>query len=73
MGDGTNTTPQAALVASSKDKHFIAYFTHKLTGRQKEKGIRTKMRVKLTAKMLIIAWTLMKKKEFFDPQYLKID
>ncbi len=64
---------QAALVASSKDKHFIAYFTHKLTGRQKERGIKTKMRVKLTAKMLIIAWTLMKKKEFFDPQYLKID
>jgi len=64
---------QAALVASSKDKHFIAYFTHKLTGRQKEKGIKTKMRVKLTAKMLIIAWTLMKKKEFFDPTYLKID
>ncbi len=64
---------QAALVASNKDKHFIAYFTHKLTGRQKEKGIKTKMRVKLTAKMLIIAWTLMKKKEFFDPQYLKTD
>ncbi len=64
---------QAALVASNKDKHFTAYFTHKLTGRQKEKGIKTKMRVKLTAKMLIIAWTLMKKKEFFDPTYLKID
>ena len=64
---------QAALVASSRDKHFIAYFIRKLTGREKERGIKTKMRVKLTAKMLIIAWTLMKKKEFFDPQSLKID
>jgi len=30
------------------------------------------MRVKLAAKMLVIAWTLMKKKEPFDPVYLKI-
>ena len=30
------------------------------------------MRVKLAAKMLIIAWTLMKKKEMFNPGYLKI-
>ncbi|MBW2005845.1 MAG: hypothetical protein JRI72_14835 [Deltaproteobacteria bacterium] len=30
------------------------------------------MRVKLAAKMLVIAWTLMKKKEPFDPAYLKI-
>jgi len=27
--------------------------------------------VKLAAKMLIIAWTLMKKKEMFDPGYIK--
>jgi len=27
------------------------------------------MRVKLAAKMLIIAWTLMKKNELFDPDY----
>jgi len=31
------------------------------------------MKVKLAAKMLIIAWTLMKKKEPFDPEYLNID
>jgi len=31
------------------------------------------MRVKLVAKMLVIAWTLMKKKEPFDPDYLNID
>ena len=39
--------------------------------REKEKGIKTKMRVKLAAKMLVIAWTLMKKKELFNPEYLR--
>ena len=62
---------QAALIASLKNKDFIAYFTNKLKGRAKEKGIGTKMRVKLAAKLLVIAWTLMRKKEFFDPKYLK--
>jgi transposase len=62
---------QAALIASLKNKDFITYFTNKLKGRAKEKGIGTKMRVKLAAKLLVIAWTLMKKKEFFDPKYLK--
>ncbi len=61
---------QAALVASSRDKHFVAYFTDQLRGREKEKGIKTKRRVKLAAKMLMIAWTLMKKQELFDPRYL---
>jgi hypothetical protein len=42
-----------------------------LQGREREKGIRTKMRVKLAAKLLVIAWTLMKKKQAFDPSYLK--
>jgi transposase len=64
---------QAALIASSRDKHFLAYFTNKLRGREKEKGIKTRMRVKLSAKMMIIAWTLMKKKEFFDPKYLNLE
>jgi transposase len=63
---------QAALIASFKNKDFIPYFEKKLTGRAKEKGIVTKMRVKLAAKLLIIAWTLMKKKECFDPKYLKL-
>jgi len=61
---------QAALVASFNDKNFITYYTKKLRGRQKEKGIGTKMRVKIAAKLLVIAWTLMKKKELFDPKYL---
>jgi hypothetical protein len=31
------------------------------------------MKVKLAAKLLIIAWTLMKNKEPFDPAYLNIE
>ena len=61
---------QAALVASTKNRNFVEYYTNSLCGRQREKGIKTKMRVKLAAKMLIIAWTLMKKNEPFDPRYL---
>jgi len=60
---------QAAMIASTRNQYFIMYFTNKLRGREREKGIKTKMRVKLAAKMLIIAWTLMKKKEvFYTPQ-----
>jgi transposase len=61
---------QAALIASIRNRHFMAYYTGKLRGRERERGIRTKMRVKLAAKMLVIAWTLMKKKEPFSPEYL---
>lgn len=64
---------QAAFVASTSNPHVIVYYTNKLRGREKERGIKTKMRVKLAAKMLIIAWTLMKKKEPFNPEYLNID
>jgi len=64
---------QAALIASSRNRDFTVYYTDKLRGREKEKGITTKMRVKLAAKLLIIAWTLMKKKEPFNPEYLKTD
>jgi len=61
---------QAALIASLSNKDFMTYYTNKLRGRQREKGIGTKMRVKLAAKLLVIAWTLMKKKEPFDQKYL---
>lgn len=64
---------QAALIASVRNRYFIIYYTTTLRGREKEKGIRTKMRVKLAAKLLIIAWTLMKRKEPFNPEYLKGD
>jgi len=64
---------QAALIASTRNREFMRYYTERLRGRDREKGIQMKMRVKLSAKMLLIAWTLMKKKEAFDPAYLKVD
>jgi transposase len=57
---------QATLVAPVKNRLFMTYFTNSLNGREKEKGIFTNRRVKLAAKMLVIAWTLMKKKEMFN-------
>jgi transposase len=63
---------QAAIIASTKNQCFIIYYTNTLKGREREKGITTKMRVKLSAKLLIIAWTLMKKKELFNPEYLNL-
>jgi transposase len=62
---------QAAQMASLRNKEFVAYFTGKLEGRAKEKGISTKLRVKLAAKLLVIAWTLMKKQECYDPTRLR--
>ena len=64
---------QAAFIASTKNRDFMRYYTSKLQGREKEKGIHTKMLVKLSAKMLLIAWTVMKKKEAFNPAYLKAE
>ncbi|MFY9706156.1 MAG: hypothetical protein WAJ95_09580 [Desulfobacterales bacterium] len=51
---------------------FRALFTRYLKGREKERGIRTKMRVKLAAKMLVIAWTMMRTETDFDPNLLAV-
>ena len=64
---------QAAFIASTGNIDFVEYYTNTLRGREREQGIKTKMRVNLAAKMLVIAWTLMKKKEEFNPDYLKQD
>jgi len=64
---------QAAHVASTRNRGFIRYFTRMLRGRERERGIKTKMKVKLAAKMLKIAWTLMRKQEVFDPDHLFIE
>jgi transposase len=61
---------QAALIASVQNRDIMLYYTKLLRGRERERGIHRKMRVKLAAKLLVIAWTLMKKKERFDPAYL---
>jgi transposase len=64
---------QAAKVATGLTKEFRAYFARLLDGRQREKGIITKMRVKVAAKMIVIAWTMMKHKEPYQPGLLRID
>jgi transposase len=64
---------QAALVASLQNREMMIYYTNKIRGREREKGIHTKIRVKLAAKLLVIAWTLMKKKEAFNPAYLNAE
>jgi len=33
---------QAALIASFKNIHFMRYYTNRIRGREKEKGIKTK-------------------------------
>jgi transposase len=63
---------QAALIASYHHAGFRALFTRYLKGRDKERGIRTKMRVKLAAKMLVIAWTMMRAETDFDPNLLAV-
>ncbi|MEJ2223496.1 MAG: transposase, partial [Desulfobacterales bacterium] len=64
---------QAARVATSLTAEFKAYFKRLLKGREKEKGIKTKMRVKVSAKMLVIAWTLMKTQQPYKAGLLLID
>ena len=64
---------QAALVGSLQNRDVMIYYTNKIRGREREKGIHVKMRVKLAAKLLVIAWTLMKKKEPFNPAYLNAE
>jgi transposase len=61
---------QSALIASYSNKYFIEYFTRLLSGREREKGIKTKMRVKAAAKILVIAWTIMKNGEMFQGEHL---
>lgn len=63
---------QAALVASARNEHFIKYYTRLVKGRERERGVGTKMRVKIAAKMLVIAWTLMKKHQAFNPNCMSM-
>jgi len=56
---------QAAMVASTLNPDIRSYFSKLLKGRELERGIQLKMKVKLAAKLLIVAWTLMKSKEQF--------
>jgi transposase len=61
---------QAALIASYHNDAFRRIYNRMIEGRQGERGIKTKARVKIAAKILVIAWTILKKSEPFDPNYL---
>ena len=58
---------QAAMVASVKNPDIRSYYSKLLKGRELERGIKLKMKVKLAAKLLVVAWTLMKRREQFKP------
>ena len=62
---------QAAQIASYSDATIRSYYTNMLKGRELERGIKLKMRVKLAAKMLIVAWTLMKRNEPYDSDHFR--
>ena len=57
---------QAALIASYHNDGFRRIYHRMIENRGGERGIKTKARVKLAAKMLVIAWTLLKNSEPFD-------
>ena len=64
---------QAGLIASYHNDAFRRLFNDLLDGRQSERGIRTKMRVKLAAKLLVIAWTILKTGDPFDANRMMSD
>jgi transposase len=61
---------QSAVIATYRNKYFVEYFTKLIQGRSREQGIKTKMRVKVAAKILVISWTLLKKGGRFQGEYL---
>jgi transposase len=64
---------QAAVIASRSHPAVRHWFTHQLHSRGSHHGSIMKVRVKLAAKLLIIAWTLMKKEEPFNSQYFTVN
>ena len=57
---------QAAMIASSKNSVIRGHFSKLIQGRELERGIKLKMKVKLAAKLLVVAWTLMKTGQKFE-------
>lgn len=64
---------QAALIASYHNDCFRRIYHRMLEGRQGERGIKTKVRVKLSAKMLVIAWTMLKNNEPFNAARMVVE
>jgi len=61
---------QAALIASCHNQDFFRIYSRTLQNRLGERGIKTKARIKLAAKMIVIAWTMLKNNEAFDVERL---
>jgi len=59
---------QASIIASRTNAVTRTYFSRLLKGREQERGIKLKMHVKMASKLLVVAWTLMKRGETFDPE-----
>lgn len=64
---------QAALIATYHNDAFRRIYNRMLEGRQGERGIKTTARGKIAAKILVIAWTILKKNEPFNPTTLLIN
>jgi transposase len=62
----------AAKVASSLNDGIRRYFARMLKGRELERGINLKMRVKVASKLLIVAWTLMKTGEQYKSSCFEV-
>lgn len=56
---------QAATIAARTNVSLADYFNRLIKGRELERGIQLKMKVKMAAKLLVVAWTLMRRKENF--------
>ena len=61
---------RAALIASYHNDAFRRLYNRMLEGRQGERGIITKARIKIAAKMLVIAWTMLRNNASFNPNLL---
>ena len=60
---------QASFVAARSNPTIRAYFSTRLKGREQERGMKLKRHFKLAAKLLVVAWTLMKRNDTFKPEH----
>jgi len=58
----------AAMIGARSDPGLRHTFSRLLKGREHERGIRRKMYVKLAAKLLVVAWTLMRRGDTYSPE-----
>jgi transposase len=56
---------QAVFIASTRNIDFVEYYTNTLRGQERERGIKTKIQVKLAAKMLVIVYPACPMESFY--------